>query len=206
MHPPEIPVWLNASKLANYPAAAFFLIFFGTWFSEDGAMLGSAFLWKQGKLGWEVVYWANALGVSTGDILLYYIGYEISFGLEKPWVRRFIKPTHIERGRAFFAKWGNWLTFVARFVPGLRLPGFTAAGLMRTPIAPFSAIVFLTALFWVGVQMKIVQAAGNHFSTWEIFAMGLAALLVTRWVLVGFENEGWKNRWIGLKKILGIRI
>jgi membrane protein DedA with SNARE-associated domain len=202
MHPPEIPVWLNASKLANHPIAAFFIIFFGTWFSEDGAMLGSIYMWKQGKLAWPIIYWGNTLGVSVGDLLLYWVGFEISRGLEKPWVARFIKPSRLERGRAFFAKWGNWLTFMARFIPGLRVPGFSAAGLMRTPFAPFTAIVFLTAAFWIGIQMELADAVGNNLSGWQIFWLALALLILTYWVIKGFEDDNWRRRWIALRRLV----
>lgn len=203
MASPEIPAWLNASKLSNYPLAAFLLIFFGTWFSEDGAMVASAILWKKGKLDWDIVYWGNVLGVSTGDILMYWIGYKISFGLERPWVRRFIKAEHVDRGRLFFMKWGNWLVFLARFIPGLRVPAYSAAGLLRAPLGPFSAIVVLTAVFWVGVQMKLIEAAGKHLSTWQIFWLGLGILALTHWVLKGFDDDGWSRRWQAVRRLFG---
>jgi membrane protein DedA with SNARE-associated domain len=201
MAAPEIPAWLNTSKLSNFPLAAFFLIFFGTWFSEDGAMVASAILWNKGKLSWEVVYWGNVLGLTSGDILMYWLGYEIGFGLENPWVKRFIKPSLVEKGHKIFLKWGNWLVFIARFIPGLRVPAYSAAGLLRAPLGPVAAIIFLTAAFWVGVQMEIIQAAGNHLNPWEIFFLGLSALLLTHWVLSGFDNDGWKKRWQALKRV-----
>jgi membrane protein DedA with SNARE-associated domain len=194
MASPEIPAWLNTSKLANFPLVAFFLIFFGTWFSEDGAMVASAILWKKGKLTWDVVYWGNVLGLTSGDLLMYWIGHEIGLGLERPWVKRFIKPALLEKGHAIFLRWGNWLVFIARFIPGLRVPAYSAAGLLRAPLGPVAAIIFLTAAFWVGVQMKLI----DHFSPWEIFVWGLGALLLIHWVLSGFENQGWKRRWDAL--------
>jgi membrane protein DedA with SNARE-associated domain len=189
MPSPEIPAWLNTGKLPNYPVAAFFLIFFGTWFTEDGALVASAILWKKGRLSWELVYWANVLGVCVGDLLLYWIGLKISYGLERPWLSRFIKPATMEKARQVFSKWGNWLVFLARFIPGLRLPAYIGGGLLRSPRGPFSAIVILTALFWVGIQMKLVEAAGQHLSPWQIFWAGLAILAATQLVLKLFERK-----------------
>lgn len=204
MASPEIPAWLNSSKLPNFPITAFFLIFFGTWFTEDGALLASALLWKKGKLGWELVYWANVLGVTAGDILLYYIGFELSKGLQTHWARRFISAELMEKGRTIFKKWGYWLVLLARCVPGLRIPAYAASGLLNIPLAPFSAIIFLSALFWVFFQMKLVEAAGNHFNAWQIACLALAVLALTQWTLKGFDEGGWRRRWNAVKRLFGL--
>jgi membrane protein DedA with SNARE-associated domain len=178
MTSPEIPAWLNSSKLSQYPAVAFFLIFFGTWFTEDGTMLASAVLWKKGRLSGELVYWANVLGVSTADLLLYYLGFELSRGLEKPWVSRFLKPQTMDRARHFFRKWGNGFTLVARFVPLLRLPAFAGAGLMRQPFLPFGAIVVGSALAWTWAQMKLVM----DLNYWQLLILVLLLALLIQWL------------------------
>lgn len=197
MPAPEIFEWVKPSVLARHPWIAFLLFFFATWFSQEGALLGSSFMWKQGKVDWWQVFWGNTLGMTSGDLLLYFIALKMSTGLEKPWLQRFIKPHHFERGRGFYQKWGNWLTFMARFIPGMHVPGYAAAGLMRAPFGPFATIVFLTAALYVGGFMTIARV----LSPWQIFWLCLLALLLTQWVLTGFEDDNWKKRGLALKRL-----
>ena len=202
MPAPEIFDWVRPSILAKHPFIAFLLFFFATWFSQEGTMIASLYWWKQGKVTWDIVFWGNVLGMTAGDLLLYLFGLKLSNGLEKPWIQRFIKPHHIAKGHMFFAKWGNWLTFMSRFVPGMHVPGYAAAGLMQAPFGPFASIVFLTSILYVGGFMTIARL----LTSWQLFWLCLLALLLTQWVLKGFEGQGWKKRWDGIKNILGKKL
>ena len=201
MPAPEIFEWVRPSVLAKHPFVAFLLFFFATWFTQEGTLFASAAWWKQGKVGWDVVFWGNVLGMTGGDMLIYLVGYRVSFGLEKPWVQRYVKPELIEKGHLFYAKWGNWLTFMSRFIPGMHVPGYLSAGLMNAPAGPQLTIIFLTAVLYVGGFMTVVRV----LTTWQIFWLCLLSLLLMQWMLTGFENGNWAKRWQALRSFLGAK-
>jgi membrane protein DedA with SNARE-associated domain len=91
----------------------------------------------------------NFLGVLIGDVFLFALGRGASNRISRS--PRF---THwfaqkLERGRPFFARYGNTTVFLARFIPGLRAPTFLIAGTMQMSLWRFVAIDTLASLIFV---------------------------------------------------------
>jgi membrane protein DedA with SNARE-associated domain len=91
----------------------------------------------------------NLLGVLIGDVCLFGLGRGVSSRISRS--PRF---THwfahkLERGRPFFARYGNTTVFLARFIPGLRAPTFLMAGTMQMSLWRFVAIDTLASLIFV---------------------------------------------------------
>ncbi|NJM44456.1 MAG: DedA family protein, partial [Brachymonas sp.] len=86
--------------------------------------------------------------------------------MQLPGFRRVLTPARFEKAQAAFEKYGRWVMFVARFLPGLRTP------------------VFFTA----GMTGKV------KFSTWFLMD-GFAALIsVPVWIYLGYfgaQNREW---------------
>jgi membrane protein DedA with SNARE-associated domain len=53
------------------------------------------------------------------------------------------------------------LVFAARFMPGTRLPVFTASGLVAAPFATVAGIIALTTPLWTGALFAIAWIAGE---------------------------------------------
>lgn len=85
-------------------------------------------------IGSLVAYWVGAKG---GLPLLYRYG-------------RYILITHhdLERANHWFGKYGQWITFIARFVPGVRTFISLPAGIARMPLAKFSFYAFVGSFIW----------------------------------------------------------
>ena len=96
-------------------------------------------------------------GVLMGDASMYTIGRIFGYRiLQIKFMRRFITPERFESVQAQFEKYGIWVLFAARFMPGLRSPIFMAAGMsQRVPFAHFIIMDGLAALISVPVWVFI---------------------------------------------------
>jgi membrane protein DedA with SNARE-associated domain len=69
-------------------------------------------------------------GVLIGDGLIFALGRVYGERVMRlRWFARVISPKRIEQSRQTFTKYGKWVMFVARFLPGLRTPVFFTAGM-----------------------------------------------------------------------------
>lgn len=69
------------------------------------------------------------VGVMSGDMILFGLGRWMGPRAARIWPLRWIvPPQRMERVYRFFARYGTWTAFIARFAPGLRSPTFLLAG------------------------------------------------------------------------------
>jgi membrane protein DedA with SNARE-associated domain len=183
------------------PILCFISIALATWVAEDLTLIASSSLWLRGDLSGALVLGANVVGIASGDLMLYFLGRRFGGALPRaPYIGRFFKPSNVEKGVRFFEKRGMNLVLVARFVPGLRLPTYTAAGIFRSPLGPTVGVIALSGLVWVPLQMIAVRSLGRHFSPWQTAVVALVFFAVLAWLLQGFVQHEWRLRWIGLKR------
>ncbi len=133
---------------------------------------------------WIVVALVGTIGELCGATTLYEVGYH--GGL--PFVHRWGKYVgfkerelgHVER---FFARFGHWAVFLARFVPFVRGVASLPAGLSRMSLTLFLISTLIgSAIFCFGLAY-LGQVAGNHLG--EITAvLHQAALLIVVVIVV----------------------
>lgn len=132
----------------------FFSVFFGTFLLEDVALAFALGLVADGKMMVGSAFLACFLGISIGDLGLYFIGYFAGMlGLEK----RF---KSIKKARASLVSENrsDILTYsvvISRFIPGTRLPTYLAAGLLRYPLLRFLILTIVTVLGWVALAFTV---------------------------------------------------
>jgi membrane protein DedA with SNARE-associated domain len=124
-------------------------------------------------------------GVMVGDGLVFSAGRFYGERVSRwPLVQRLLTPERMAKTQDAFEKYGRWVMFVARFLPGLRTPVFFTAGMSRRV----------------------------SFATWFLMD-GLAALLsVPLWVYLGYfgaQNWDWmwgvvRNFQFGILGLLGL--
>jgi membrane protein DedA with SNARE-associated domain len=117
--------------------------------AEELVLLAGGVWWRSGRLHPVLMLLVNFLGVLIGDVFLFALGRGASNRISRS--PRF---THwfaqkLERGRPFFARYGNTTVFLARFIPGLRAPTFLIAGTMQMSLWRFVAIDTLASLIFV---------------------------------------------------------
>ena len=137
-------------------------LFFLTWLSEDAAVLGGGFAAATGSLPLWQAFMACFWGIWTGDYVLYaiarYGGRSLAsrfLGAGSNWQDR------IERSEAWFLKRGIVALAVSRFVPGLRLPTFLAAGFLRMRTPLFLTVTCVMAALWVALIFSLVHLFGE---------------------------------------------
>jgi membrane protein DedA with SNARE-associated domain len=140
----------------------FLTVFFGTFALEDVALAtGLAFV-AEGKLSVASAFLACFLGISIGDIGLYWLGYLFSkFEIEKRF--KFFK-----KYRSTFSKLkrSQALTYsivASRLIPGTRLPTYLSAGFLGYSFVKFTILTVLSVFAWVTIAMVAGQSLSYFF-------------------------------------------
>lgn len=158
----------------GYEAVFFILLIcgFGVPIPEDITLVAGGIIAGLGYADVHTMVGICMLGVLIGDGTMFMLGRV--FGeriLRFPLLRRLLPPHRFAHVQEKFARYGNWVLFVARFLPGLRSPIFVTAGLSR------------------------------RISIWRFLVMdGLAACVsVPAWVYLGYlgaYNREWLLKWV----------
>ncbi len=121
------------------------LIVLSTFILEDPTTIGCGLLIAEGVLSFPTAFLALWLGVAVGDMGLYGMGrfmgpQTIRWGL--------LRETQVKKARIWFD--GNLVMAVllSRFVPGMRLPTFIGAGLLRASPLRFLCSTIGATLIW----------------------------------------------------------
>lgn len=202
--PAELADALRALAPGPWPLAA--LIALATLVSEDLAAIAAGLLAAGGSLSLPAAILAAGVGIAGGDVLLYAAG--AGFGgalLSRPAVARWIKPDAVGRARTFLTRWGGPALLGARFVPGLRLPTYVLAGVVRMGIVAFTLWIVLGAALWTPLLVAASAGAGHALSGfglrgWRLLAAALAVVaglaFVRVWLVPLFT-------WRGRRLLLG---
>ena len=176
-------------------------LFVLTFVSEDAACVAAGTLASNGRIGLAVAILACFAGIVVGDAALYGAGRLFGIRLiENRFFKRFVSPDSISRVSKWMERRGAVVVFVSRFVTGLRLPTYFAAGMFKANFGRFLAYFLLAAFIWtpiaVGAAFTASEAAGESIFLGVILAAACIfffARLVSR--------EG-RRRFIG--KVRGI--
>src|SRR5262249_55822466 len=114
---------------------------------------------------------ACALGIYVGDLLLYFAG-----RAGAPIARRFAPAAKLDAAARWMADRGAAVVLLSRFTPGLRLPTYLAAGILRTRFGTFTVYFLVAALFWTPLLVGRAAFFGRIFPL-APYAMSVALLL-----------------------------
>lgn len=195
-------VWLSGT-----PAAIVLSLFVLTFVSEDAACLFAGSLAAQGSLTFTSAIAACFAGIVIGDVALYGVGRLAAAGLlrNQRTAKKLAGPG-AARARKWLEQRGASAVFISRFVTGMRLPTYLAAGFFRSRFPAFFLYFILAAAIWtpiaVGVTYfsSVVLAKGAFAGTVAAYLLARLALQLSthekRRLLVGrskriFEWEFW---------------
>jgi membrane protein DedA with SNARE-associated domain len=153
-------------------------------------LLGAGALIGSGVLDfWSMTAWAVA-GAIIGDGLSFQLGRHFDYLTERfRWFR--LHPDHLEKGHAFFRKWGDVSVAVGRFFGPIRAVVPLVAGLLDMPPGRFYLANVLSALVWAPAYLApgilIGHSAGSEgLGRTLVIAAALFAVLV---VLVALHQR-----------------
>lgn len=130
--------------------------------SEDLATVGAGLLVSRGELGYPLAALAAMLGIFGGDLLLFLAGRTIGRpALAWGALRRWLPEQRVEQASAWLRRRGLSVILLSRFTPGLRLPTYFAAGLLKTSFWVFAGYLLLAALLWTPLLVGAAALAGE---------------------------------------------
>src|SRR5262249_54293229 len=122
--PKSIPKAMGVTLLVSI-----LLIAASTLVSEDLACIGAGVMVAQGRIDFLAAALACFLGILVGDVLLFLAGRYLGRpALSRAPMKWFIRADDVERSSAWFNRRGIVVIGISRFVPGMRLPTYFAAG------------------------------------------------------------------------------
>jgi membrane protein DedA with SNARE-associated domain len=174
------------------PYIVFFVFFFATFVSEDAACLTAGALAGQGKIGFSLVLAACFAGIFTGDVLLYWTGR--FFGrrlLQTRLFSRFVSENAVSSASVWLEKRGAMAIFLSRFVTGLRLPTYLAAGFLRTNFWKFAFYFLIASIVWTPILVGSTAFSQKTFFSESLF-LGIILSFIGVKIVLYFLN--WENR------------
>ncbi|WOO40563.1 alpha/beta fold hydrolase [Rubellicoccus peritrichatus] len=166
------------------------LLALGTQVAEDFSCIIGGVLASRGVLPYWAATVACAVGIFIGDMLLYLAGYFMGApALKRAPLKWFVSEASVNRMAKWYHRRGALIILLARFVPGLRLPCYVAAGVLRIPLQKF-LFYFIVAVFaWTPILVGIAYMVGdtvlNVMERYERFALlGLVLVFVLAWLFL----------------------
>ena len=168
--PFEGPAWLTV----------LLLLAVGTLISEDLSCIAAGLLVAHGRLGFAAATGACFVGILAGDLALFALGRILG----RPAVaarplRWVVREAAVDRASRWFQRKGVAVIFLSRFTPGLRLPTYVAAGLLRTPLLTFAGFFALAGMLWTPLLVGVAAFAGEALAE-RLGSLGAAQL---PWIL-----------------------
>ncbi|MBV8399242.1 MAG: VTT domain-containing protein [Acetobacteraceae bacterium] len=162
------------------PALQALAIILGTFVLEDAATVLAAVRAQEGGISMPLALVSLYAGIVLGDLGLYALG-RLSTGFG--WIARLVP----EQRSRIAADWLQSRVFkvvlAARFLPGMRLPTYTACGFLRADLRQFALAAIVATLAWTSllfaVGLWIGQFLIDHLGAWRwAGAVGFALTLV----------------------------
>jgi len=142
-----------------------FWLAMSTFISEDLACVTAGILISQGKIGFAPGVAACTLGIFFGDLILFALGRFVGRPILhwKP-VGRYIPERKVAEAASWLESKGLRVVLLSRFTPGLRLPTYFAAGVLRINIIRFSVALFVASLLWTPLLVGASANAGSRLA------------------------------------------
>jgi len=138
-----------------------------TLISEDATCIGVGLLAARGELDFASGVAACFAGIVLGDALLFAAGRFAG----RPALRRaplawWVRAGAVERAAGWLEARGPQVVLFSRFMPGLRLPTYVAAGMLGMRFGRFLGLFLLAAALWTPLLVSLSMFAGRLGEPW----------------------------------------
>ncbi|MBK6608053.1 MAG: DedA family protein [Leptospiraceae bacterium] len=171
---------------------------FGLPVPEDISLVAGGVISALGNTNEHIMFAVGMAGVLIGDAVVFTAG--LTFGekiLQNRFVARIITPDRYDTVQRQFEKYGKWVVFMARFMPGLRTPIFLTAGVSkRVSFLRFFITDFLAAIISVPVWVYLGFYGASNFDqlmTW-VRQGQITIFLLLAVVIIGFVVKKYLKR------------
>ena len=171
---------------------------FGIPVPEDVTLVTGGVIAGLGHADVHTMFAVGMAGVLIGDGLMFTLGRLYGQRLQLlPGFRKILTPQRFASAQDAFHKYGKWVMFVARFLPGLRTPVFFSAGMSHRVSFPtwllmdgFAALISVP--IWVYLGYFGAQNWDWMFSVLRQFQHGILGLLAAGGIWLAWR--WWKKR------------
>lgn len=144
--------------LSNNPWLQALVISVGTGLLEDPARCAVVVMFAAGHISnWWLTFASMTFGAVIADIILYAIG---RFAIQVLIRYRLVEMERIDTIKEKYGNHAAWASFIARFVPGVRLLVYISVGSMHYSFGRFFGILFLAA----AIQAYLFLLAAHYIS------------------------------------------
>ena len=170
--------------------------------SEDLTCVAAGLLVADGRLSWLFASLACFVGILVGDLLLFAAGRLLGRPAARvPPLSWMLSEEQLEQASAWFEREGPRVIFVSRFLPGLRLPTYFSAGVLRTNPLRFAFWFTLAGLAWtpllVGLSALATARLGldvRGLEASDLAALGLGVLGLVITLRLALRLATWRGR------------
>ena len=184
-------------------AGLFAFFFFATFVSEDAACILAGTAAANGRIEFVVAFASCFLGIFVGVLLLLAAGRIAGARVfENRFVRKFTSPRGIQCASEWLENNAGSAVFFSRFVTGLRLPTYLAAGALRTNFVRFAFWFVIASAIWTPILVGSAAFAQTMIFSQNALLGIIFLLIVARY---GFKFTSWRYRrhFVGrLKRII----
>ncbi|HEV7232606.1 MAG TPA: VTT domain-containing protein, partial [Sphingorhabdus sp.] len=142
----------DLAVLVGDPLLLALALFAATFIAEDAATIAAGLIVGSSGADPYLALGAVILGTALGDLALYGVG---RWGAGTKLGRKLRRREDVGRAMAGFASRMLPLLIVARFIPGTRLPVFTASGLAAAPFRLVGTVILLSTPVWTTLLFEI---------------------------------------------------
>jgi len=158
----------------------------GVFFLEDTTVVIVGLLAADGFFSVPFALLSLYAGIIFGDIVLYSLGWLAS---THPRLARFVDHDFVAPFRTWLESRFVLTVFSARFIPGARMPTYTASGFFRSPLSTFILTITVATSVWTTFLFSISYWFGNMTAGWMGPARwGIALLFLLTLFLIGRHN------------------
>ena len=196
----EMLEWLEG--FSTSPLLLMLALALGTLLSEDLSCIAGGLVAAKGWIPVEGAIAACAFGIWVGDLGLYGVGYYVSHKRNHwRWLDKIVSPARVERGKRMFERYGFWWIVISRFLPGMRLPAYVAAGVVGWSFKTFVALLAIAVWIWTPMLVGLTYAMGKvvlgwveTYRTWAWPVVGALILLIFAVDRLLIPSLTWRGR------------
>lgn len=170
---------------------------FGFPMPEDIILISGGILSARGICDFWLTFLVTMAGVMIGDGIIYLFGRFAGDRVKKSWLyRRVMTENMDEKTKNFWKKYGDRVIFMARFMPGLRMPIFLTSGIYKVSAAKFflldgfAAIISVPVWIWVGyVFGHNLELLGQKIKQFQFGIYGVLLIVILFFVVIYFTKK-----------------
>jgi membrane protein DedA with SNARE-associated domain len=182
--------------LLNFADSEFVLaivVLLTTFILEDMATSVASLLSVNGYIDPVLAVISLMCGIVLGDLSLYWFG---RLARRWAWAKALLAKKGLKKARGFIGQRVVLAVLLARFVPGMRLPTYSAMGLLSADFRVFALTVVFAVGVWTVTLFTLIYSAGQAFiDSFHMYRWYGFVLLF----LVGVFGPallGWVGRWL----------